>query len=80
MSNRKIWHMHKVMRQQWLKAPELEEVIGSSAEVNYAEVQKDDAKHTLADVGLAKKLIGYEPSVNVEEGLKKFVHWYQCKP
>jgi len=55
----------------------LKEIIESSSEINYANVQKGDAKHTLADVGLAKKLLGYEPSVNIEEGLKRFVEWHK---
>ena len=55
----------------------LKEIIGSSSEIRYAEVQKGDAKHTLADVGLAERLVGYEPSVDIEEGLKRFVEW--CK-
>jgi UDP-glucose 4-epimerase len=55
----------------------LKEIIGSSSEIKYTDVQKGDAKHTLADVGLAKELIGYEPSVGIEEGLKRFVEWYK---
>jgi len=55
----------------------LKGIIGSSSEVNYAETQRGDAKHTLADVWLAKELIGYEPSVDIEEGLKRFVEWYR---
>ena len=58
-------------------AKHLREIIGSSSEVNYAEVQRGDAKHTLADVSLAKELMGYEPSVTIEEGLKRFVEWYR---
>ena len=55
----------------------LKEIIGSSSEVNYAEVQKGDAAHTLANVGVAKELIGYEPSVKIGEGLERFVEWYK---
>ena len=58
-------------------AKNLKEIIGSSSEINYAETQRGDARHTLADVGLAKELIGYEPSVGIEEGLKRFVEWYR---
>ena len=58
-------------------AKHLREIIGSSSEINYAEMQRGDAVHTLANVGLAKKFVGYEPSVNIEEGLKKFVEWYK---
>ena len=57
-------------------AKNLKGIIGSSSEINYAEAQRGDAEHTLADVGLAKELIGYEPSVGIEEGLKGFVEWY----
>ncbi|MCK4250319.1 SDR family oxidoreductase [candidate division WOR-3 bacterium] len=58
-------------------AKNLRGIIGSSSEIDYADTQKGDAAHTLADVGLAKELIGYEPSVNIEEGLKRFVEWYK---
>lgn len=57
-------------------AKNVKEIIGSSYEINYAEAQGGDAKHTLANVGLAKELIGYEPSVGIEEGLKRFIEWY----
>ena len=58
-------------------AKKLKEIIGSSPEIKYADVQRGDAKHTLADVSLAKELMGYEPAVNIEEGLKRFVEWYK---
>ena len=58
-------------------AKNLKEIIGSSSEINYAETQRGDAAHTLANVGLAKGVIGYEPSVGIEEGLKGFVEWYK---
>ena len=59
-------------------AKNLKEILESSSEIKYDEVQKGDAKHTLADVGLAKRLVGYEPSVSIEEGLKRFVVWFQA--
>lgn len=77
MSNIKMWYLHKVMKYQWLEASELEEITGSSSEIKYAEVQKGDARHTLADVGLAKELIGYEPVINIGKGLKRFVGCFQ---
>lgn len=55
----------------------LRENIGNSTEIIYAETQRGDAKHTLADVSLAKELIGYKPSVNIEDGLKGLVEWYK---
>ena len=55
----------------------LKEIIGSSSKLKYSEVQRGDAKHTLADVGLAKELIGYEPGGSIGKGLKRFVEWYK---
>ena len=36
-------------------------IFGSSLEVNYHDAQKSYAKHTLADVDIAKKFVGYGP-------------------
>ena len=35
-----------------------------------------DIKDSLADVSLAKELIGYEPKILVDEGLKRTVEWF----
>lgn len=37
--------------------------------------QKGDVKHTLADITKAKKLLGYKPLVDVDEGLKAQIKW-----
>ncbi len=60
-------------------AKNLKENIGSSSVILYAETQKGDAEHTLADVRMAKELVGYEPGVDIEDGLKRFVEWFQCE-
>jgi UDP-N-acetylglucosamine 4-epimerase len=39
--------------------------------------RQGDVLHSLADISKAKKLLGYEPSVSVKEGLKKAFEWYQ---
>lgn len=36
-----------------------------------------DVKHSLADISKAKKLLGYDPAVSVEEGMKKTFRWYK---
>ncbi len=36
-----------------------------------------DVKHSYADISKAKALLGYEVSVNVEDGLKKTLDWYR---
>jgi len=51
----------------------LGEVTGTNPTVVYTETRKGDAEHTLADISLAKKLIGYNPKVSIQEGLERFV-------
>ena len=36
-----------------------------------------DIKHSLADIRLAKKLLGYRPTVNFETGLRLTLDWYR---
>ncbi len=55
----------------------LREITGSKSEVIYSDKQKGDAEHTLADVSLAKKLIGYEPEITIDEGLKLYSMWHR---
>jgi UDP-glucose 4-epimerase len=43
----------------------------------YAPPRPGDIKHSFADVTLAKKIIGYEPFVNFEEGITKAINWYK---
>lgn len=43
----------------------------------YLPPREGDIKYSLADVSRAKKLIGYEPLVSFEQGIKKAIGWYQ---
>lgn len=43
----------------------------------YAPPRPGDIKHSLADVTLAKKVIGYEPFISFEEGIAKAIDWYK---
>jgi len=53
----------------------MEEIIGKEANREYQKVVKGDVKHTSADTSKAKKLLGYEPEVGFEEGLKREVEF-----
>jgi nucleoside-diphosphate-sugar epimerase len=37
----------------------------------------DDVKHSLADISLAKSLLGYKPRYNPETGLARTVEWFK---
>jgi UDP-glucose 4-epimerase len=54
----------------------LRAITGSESEVVYSGRQKGDAEHTLADVNLARELVGYAPETPIEDGLRRFVTWY----
>ncbi len=43
----------------------------------YAAPRSGDIRDSLADVRLAKELMGYEPLVGFEEGLRRTVEWYR---
>jgi nucleoside-diphosphate-sugar epimerase len=51
----------------------LEEILGIKANVNYTDPKAGDVRHSLADITLAKRLLGYEPKVMVKEGLMRTV-------
>ena len=55
----------------------LKKMTGYSGNVKYAAERGGDIKHSLADITLATKALGYEPKVNFEEGLQRTVEWYR---
>jgi len=42
----------------------------------YREVRKGDLPYTRADIGKARRLLGFEPRVSVKQGLERTVDWY----
>jgi nucleoside-diphosphate-sugar epimerase len=55
----------------------INEIVGKGIKPIYAPARAGDVKHSLADISLAKKLIGYTPIVGFKEGLKKAIEWYR---
>ncbi len=45
-------------------------------EPNYGPARAGDVPHSLADIGLAREVIGYEPLIDFKTGLAKTVAWY----
>jgi nucleoside-diphosphate-sugar epimerase len=43
----------------------------------YAPPRPGDVRHSLADITKARQLLGYEPSVSLEEGLRITVEWFR---
>ncbi|HEV7890774.1 MAG TPA: SDR family oxidoreductase [Pyrinomonadaceae bacterium] len=42
----------------------------------YREPRVGDVRHSLADITRARELLGYEPTVGLEEGLRKTIEWW----
>ncbi len=39
--------------------------------------KKGEVRHTHANINKARKHLGYKPRYNIQQGLKKFIDWYQ---
>jgi UDP-N-acetylglucosamine 4-epimerase len=46
---------------------------------NYRDFRNGDVRHSLADISKAKKMLGYEPTHGIHEGLLQSVFWYDKK-
>ena len=57
----------------------LAKIIGSDVKAEYVAYRKGDIKHSLADISKIQNDLGYEPLVQLDEGLMKTVHWFQKK-
>jgi len=53
----------------------LEEIIEKRARIIYKEKRKGEMEATWADIGKAKKMLGYNPRFNLKEGLFKEIEW-----
>ncbi len=53
----------------------LERLIGKKAKREYLNFHKADVKVTWAEIKKAKEILGWEPEINIEEGLKRTVSW-----
>jgi UDP-glucuronate 4-epimerase len=55
----------------------VEEVVGKKALIRPMPLQPGDVPRTYADLTKSKKLLGYEPKVSIEQGLKNMADWYK---
>lgn len=54
------------------------ELVGARVEPLYAAPRPGDVRDSQADIQQARRLLGYEPTVGFDEGLKKTVEWYRA--
>lgn len=55
----------------------INEILGKTVKPIYTAPRPGDVKHSLADITLAKKLIGFKPKVSFRQGLEKSIDWYR---
>lgn len=51
--------------------------LGSDFEPTYREERAGDVRHSLADISLAKELLGYQPTKRFEDGLKTTIAYFK---
>lgn len=54
----------------------IEKNLGKKAKIANKEFHAADVKETWADIAKAKAMLGWEPSVSLEDGVKRSVEWY----
>ncbi len=55
----------------------LEQALGRQAEIDRQPLQPGDVPQTFADIGKARRLLGYDPQTQIEKGIEKFVEWFK---
>ena len=52
-------------------------ILGKNIEPTYTNPQLGDVKHSMADISLARKVLGFEPRYDFEYGLRKTIDWFK---
>ena len=55
----------------------LERELGLRAIIDHQPPQPGDVPQTFADITKARRLLGYDPQVQIEEGIHRFVKWFK---
>jgi dTDP-glucose 4,6-dehydratase len=55
------------------------EATGSTSEIVYEALPVDDPKVRQPDITRARQLLGWEPQVTIEEGLKRTLEWFETQ-
>jgi len=55
----------------------MKKLLSATVSPDYAEPRAGDVKDSQADIAKAQRILGYEPSVSFEEGLRRTVEWYR---
>jgi len=57
----------------------VEQLVGKKARMETPPAPASEPTITYADISKARELLGYEPHISVEEGMKRFWEWYRSE-
>ena len=81
LNNEKVYKILNIGNSSPISLREMINVIAKTLniepKIKQLPMQPGDVERTYADISKAKKLIGYEPKISFEEGIKRFVEWYK---
>lgn len=61
-------------------ADTIKRLCGSSSEIRFIARPEDDPEVRQPDIALAREVLGWEPVVPFEEGLKRTIAWFREQP
>ncbi len=56
----------------------LETALGAAAHIDRQPMQPGDVPTTFADIAKATAAVGYQPRIEIEEGIRRFAEWFQA--
>ena len=81
LENKNVYEILNIGNSSPISLKEMIETIARVLEVEpkikQLPMQPGDVDRTYADITKAKQLIGYEPKTSFEDGIRKFIEWYQ---
>lgn len=58
---------------------ELKNVLEKNIDPTFMDAREGDIQHSMADISLAREILGFEPEVKLQEGLERTVKWFYEK-
>ncbi len=57
---------------------QINKLLGTNIEPTYVDRRAGDVMHSCANIGLAKELLGFEPVISFDEGLRRAIDYYRA--